>query len=338
MNRVDIATLSGTLAIPSLCFRRWQDRNDYLQMAAVRSGSCEWDQVDLLSAREEVPTAEDLELAFPPLEVQDSPDLLVVEINQQIVGYNHVFWRWTEVTGTRVYLHLGYLLPEWRGKGIGSAMLSWAQQRIHELAAQEQPQGPTTFATNVSSTEREADALIQHAKYMAVRRLSDMMLEPLVELPTLTLPAGVMLRPIKPEHYRAIYHVWKSAFANMLTTTMESEEDYQEFVEDNMAGPSFDPSLCHVAWSDDAVVGFVLARIHKGVGMISEVAVHPRWQRRGIARSLMIFALNALCGHRMKQVRLFTNADKEQGARKLYESFGFCEVKQHIFYRKPFSV
>ena len=73
--------------------------------------------------------------------MQDSPDLLVVEMNRQIIGYNHVFWRWIEVTGTRVYLHLGYLLPEWRGKGIGSAMLSWAQQRIRELAAQEQPEG-----------------------------------------------------------------------------------------------------------------------------------------------------------------------------------------------------
>jgi mycothiol synthase len=330
--------LRGTPAIPGLRFRRWRDRDDYSQMAAVRAGSREWDQVDPLSAREDVPTAVDLESAFPQLEVQDSPDLLLAEVDRQIVGYNHVFWRWTEVTGTRVYLHLGYLLPQWRGKGIGSAMLFWAQERIRELALQEQPDRQTTFATNVSSTEREANSLMQSTGYSAVRRLSDMVLEPLMERPILALPAEVTLRPIQSDHYRAIYHVWKNAFANIWTSTMESEADFQEFVLENMAGPTLDLSLYHVAWAGDEVAGFVLSRIGKGVGIISEVAVHQRWQRRGIARSLMLYALNALHEHDVRQVRLFTNADEQQGARKLYESVGFRELKQHVFYRKPFSV
>ena len=60
MNSDHITGLSGTPASSELSFRRWRDRNDYLQMAAVRAGSCEWDQVDLLSAREDVPTAQDL--------------------------------------------------------------------------------------------------------------------------------------------------------------------------------------------------------------------------------------------------------------------------------------
>src|ERR1700733_13784696 len=99
MNRVNVTGVSGAPAIPGLSFRRWRDKNDYRQMAAVRAGSREWDRVDPLSAREDVPTAEDLQSAFPETEVQESPDLLLAEINGQVVGYNHVFWRWTEVTG-----------------------------------------------------------------------------------------------------------------------------------------------------------------------------------------------------------------------------------------------
>src|SRR3954471_5928270 len=118
MNRVDMSKAAGTLAVPGLNFRRWRDKLDYLQMAAVRVGSGEWDNVDPLSSREDVPTAEDLEATFPEKEVRESSDLLVAEVNGQIVGYSHVFWRWTEITGTRVYLHLGYLLPKWRNKGI----------------------------------------------------------------------------------------------------------------------------------------------------------------------------------------------------------------------------
>jgi len=73
-----------------------------------------------------------------------------------------------------------------------------------------------------------------------------------------------------------------------------------------------------------------------GINHRLKVAVRKAWQRRGIARSLMIHALNALQARGMAQVRLFTDADDGQGARSLYERVGFCEVKQHIFYRKPF--
>ncbi|MEO7908730.1 MAG: GNAT family N-acetyltransferase [Roseiflexaceae bacterium] len=306
-------------------------------MAAVREGSSEWDRVDRLSAREDVPTAEDVESTFPESDVHGSPDLLLAEIDNQIVGYNHVFWHWAEVTGVRVYLHLGYLLPQWRGKGIGSCMLHWAQQRIRVIAANEQSHGETTFATNVSTTEREADTLMQHEQYTAVRRLSDMVLQPLNQSPLLPLPPETTLRLIEPGHYRAVYRAWKDAFADLWTSTVESDADYLEFKADNLDVPNFDPALCQVAWVGDAVVGFVLSRIHKGVGTIPEVAVRKAWQRRGIARSLLIHALNALHARGMTQVRLFTDADDGQGARSLYERIGFREVKQHIFYRKPFT-
>ncbi|MCG8350777.1 MAG: GNAT family N-acetyltransferase [Chloroflexales bacterium] len=166
--------------IPGLCYHRFQSTSDYDQMAAVHEGSRVWDRVDPLSARESVPTAEALAATFPESELRNNTAMLLAQIDDRIVGYNHVLWRWTEVTGTHVYLHLGYLLPQWRGKGIGQSLLYWAQRRIRAIAADEHGQGPTTFATNVSSTEREADALMQHDGYLAVRRLSDIALEPLL--------------------------------------------------------------------------------------------------------------------------------------------------------------
>src|SRR4029079_5905770 len=129
----------------------------------------------------------------------------------------------------------------------------------------------------------------------------------------------VILHPIKPEDNRRVYLVWKNAFSDMWTSTAENEEDYQEFLNHNLAGPAFDPAFCYVAWVNDEVVGFVLARIQKGVGVISEVAIHQKWRRRGIARALMNNVLNALYEQGMKQVRLFTNAENEKGARSLYE-------------------
>lgn len=335
MTTFDTVVIPNAPILAGLSFRRFRDASDYVQMAAVHAGSQAWDQVDPLSARESVPTAEDLASSFPEDEAHGNADLLFAQIDDQIVGYNHVYWRWTEETGVRVYLHLGYLLPEWREKGIGSALLKWSQTRIREIVDEEHHEGPKTFATNVSSTEREADQLIQHDGYTAVRRLSDMVLAPLTASPFYSLPPKVTVRPIAPEHYREIYRAWKDAFTGIWTSTPESEEDYQDFLDTNINLPSFTPILCHIAWSHNQVVGLALSRISMGIGTISEVAVRKEWQRRGVARALLSQTLNALHEQRILQVRLFTDAANGQGARGLYEQFGFREVKQHIFYRKP---
>ena len=129
----------------TLVFRPLKGEEDYAALAAVHEGSKTWDQVDPLSARESVPTAEDLAATFPIEEVRNNQDLLVVMVEGTVVGYIQMLWRWTEESGTRVYLHLGYLLPAWRGKGIGTAMLARAQSRIRELAALERPTGSVMF-------------------------------------------------------------------------------------------------------------------------------------------------------------------------------------------------
>lgn len=333
----DVVTLLDAPPLGGLSFRRFNDAQDYLGMAAVHAGAQHWDQVDPRSAREHVPTASDLAATFPEDDARGNPDLLLVLVDGQIVGYAHVWWRWTEATGTRVYLHLGYLLPQWRERGIGSAMLRWSQGRIRALVRDEQHPGPTTFATNVSSTEREADQLIRQDGYDAVRRLSDMALTPLKPPPPVALPPGITLRPLEPLHYREVYRAWKDAFAELWTSTPESEEDFGEFVDDNLSGPSFDPTLCHIAWAEDEVVGLVFSRLRQGIGTIPEMAVRKAWQRRGLARALMAHALATLHERGITQVRLFTDADNGQGARSLYEQFGFRELKQHIFYRKPIT-
>jgi mycothiol synthase len=324
-------------AIPGLSFRQFASPADYAAMAAVRLGSARHDQVDPRSSREGIPTADDLRAAFPEAMVMNNPDLLLDGMHDQMLGYNHVLWRWTEVTGVRVYLHLGYLLPAWRGKGIGQAMLGWAQQRIRAIAAAEQPDERATFATNVSSTEHEADALIRHAGYTAVRRLSDMAATVPPHLPISPLPPGVCTRPVALTHYQSIYQAIKDAYHEIWVGTPESEEDYQEFLAENVTAPAFDPSLWQIAWADDEVVGVVISRIHRDVGHIAEVEIRRGWQRRGIARALMQRALRQLRERGVEHIRLYTDADNGQGTRSLYESLGFRELKQHIFYRKRLS-
>ncbi|NDZ70138.1 GNAT family N-acetyltransferase, partial [Streptomyces sp. SID10362] len=59
----------------------------------------------------------------------------LVEHDGGVVGYSTIR-RWQERDGTWLYLHRGYLLPRHRGRGIGSALLDWAESRIRRLVRQ----------------------------------------------------------------------------------------------------------------------------------------------------------------------------------------------------------
>lgn len=319
--------------IPGLLFRTFRGPSDFAGMASLRERAGAWDQVDPFSARETIPTLDDVARIYAEESV-GSPNMLCAEVDGSLVGYNQLVW-WTEQGGIWVYLHLGWLLPEWRGKGIGGAMLRWAERRLRAVAAEHPTNDNAVLATNASTTEQEATALVRAHGYTLTHYLSDMALRPLRRLPETPLPAGVELRLAIPEHYPAIYRAWKDTWSGLALTTTESADDYSEFVDENVHVAGFDPSLWQVAWSGADVAGFVFCRIRRGVGIVPEVAVRPAWRRRGIARGLLVRGLNALADRGISEVRIVTNAEDEQGARSLYESVGFRELKRHGLYRKP---
>lgn len=82
-----------------------------------------------------VMTAEDVEVAFRNTDHLDlAHDFRFVEIEGIPVGYVTTRW-WDEVDGPRVYRHMCKVVPDWRNRGIGAAMLRWAQGRLSERAA-----------------------------------------------------------------------------------------------------------------------------------------------------------------------------------------------------------
>jgi GNAT superfamily N-acetyltransferase len=71
-------------------------------------------------------------------------DVLFAEIEGEVIGYSRVTW-WNEENGGRIYLSMGFLKPNWRRKGIGSVMLLYNEERLSEIAAEEEHSGPQYF-------------------------------------------------------------------------------------------------------------------------------------------------------------------------------------------------
>lgn len=321
------------LAIAGMTFRRLRGAEDYPRLAAVHAGCREVDQIDPLSAVESIPAAAEIaDNLAPTASFDPERDVLVAETaGGEVIGYSQVVW-WRERDGLHLYLVLGYLLPAWRARGIGSAMLAWAERRARELAATGTRRGPAMYGANASSTERDATQMLLDHGYAEAFGLLEMELAADAAIVPASLPASVELRPAAmPEHYRAIWDSIQEAYAESPQNIVADDEQYQAW----LRRPDFDPSLWQIAWAGTEIAGQVLTGIAHGRGEVTEVSVRKPYRGTGLARALLTRGLLALRARGATPVRLFCRADNRFGAPVFYRSTGFRDLKTFVRYRKP---
>jgi GNAT superfamily N-acetyltransferase len=109
-------TVPGAPDIPGLRFRGYRDKTDFEKMVAVIQG-CK-----LVDQMERSDTAQDIERNYryaPNFDI--TKDILYVEMGGEVIGYYRVMW-YCEDHGDAIYTHFGFLVPEWRGQGIGRSV------------------------------------------------------------------------------------------------------------------------------------------------------------------------------------------------------------------------
>ena len=134
--RIESAALRGVPSFPGLSFRLFRGDEDYPSLLAVNTGSKIADSFD-----HDLHTLETIKHVYAPNRGFDPcRDMLVAEVGDKMVAYSRVYWE-RELEGPLVYSHVGFVLPEWRGKGIGRSMIRWAEEHARELDAQQEKKG-----------------------------------------------------------------------------------------------------------------------------------------------------------------------------------------------------
>ena len=331
--------LADAPAIAGLSFRHIHGVEDADALHAIHVGRKDHDRVDLLSTMEGLPSRDQVLASLSKAISENRQDqYLVAQVDERVIGYSRIS-SWPEGDGTWVYLSLGWVLPEWRGKGIGTAMLHWTEERIRRLAAIEHPNDKCEFAANASSTEKEATALLLHEGYRAGYTLLELGLDTCTPVPTHPLPAGIEVRPVLPDHYSLIAASVREAYQHEYERGRFNEEfdfDLAAYAA-QLSEPKHDPTLWQVAWDDEQIVGQVLSVIENGRGEVFEVSVRPAWRRRGLGHALVSRAVHSLRKSGVDVIRLHTNANFPTRAKDLYQSIGFRVLKEFPRYRKSFS-
>ncbi len=96
-------------------------------LLAIHRGRAERDGIDPLSTTESSGTREEFVVSLAAMNAAGTADrTILAEIDGRAVGYNRLF-DWVESDGSHVWLSVGWILPEWRGRGLGTALLHWSE-------------------------------------------------------------------------------------------------------------------------------------------------------------------------------------------------------------------
>jgi mycothiol synthase len=324
--------IRNTPQIPGLNFRAWRSESDLPLMLEVINGCKAEDKVE----RSE--TLEDLTNNYNHLEHCDPyQDMLMAEIDGRMIAYTRVTWNKQE-DGLTYYLTFGFLLPEWRRQGIGSAMLGWTEDRLRKLASSHEKKGSRFFQAGAADTEKGTTALLEKAGYLPVRYEFDMRRPISDPLPEAPMPPGLEVRPVKPEHIRPIWDAMQEAFRDHWGFAEEGEKTYHAW----QGQSSFQPAIWKVAWEGDQVAGMVLnfidepenAEYKRMRGYTEGISVRRPWRKKGLARSLIVQSIQMFKDMGMTETALGVDSQNLSGALRLYQGVGYRQTKQFTIYRK----
>jgi mycothiol synthase len=326
-------------SLPGLSLRGFQGESDFPKMIAVIEGSKVADGIERSDTLEQVTNN------YAHLHHSDPyKDMLIAEVDGKMVGYSRVWWEVELIEQRFVGFQFAYVLPEWRRKGIGSALLQFNEQRVRQIAADLKANGelpgtmPCITDSFVQETTTDTIALLERHGYKVARYALDMVRPDLENIPDCPLPAGLEVRPVKTEHLRSIWEASNEAFRDHWGYIPDPWEEYERMQQDK----DFDPTLWRVAWEDDQVAGMVLNFIEKDQneeygrkrGYTENICVRRPWRRRGLAHALIALSLQALKERGMTEAALGVDAENTSGALNLYKSMGYQVVKSHRIYRK----
>ncbi|WP_438826756.1 GNAT family N-acetyltransferase [Pseudomonas koreensis] len=142
------------------------------------------------------------------------------------------------------------------------------------------------------------------------------------DMPAIQWPNGIELTAYRSELAPAVHHLMQLAFHEGGGRVPALDVWQQRFESD----PEYDPALCLVASDAEGIVGVAQCWTS---AYIKDLVVHPRAQRRGLGRALMLQAFTVFQQRREGFVDLKVLEDNQR-AQRLYESLGMYVVRREL--------
>lgn len=237
----------------------------------------------------------------------------------------------------RAFLY-GGVHPQWRGRGIGRALLSWVEGRGRQKLAESGKDLPARLAVYVDEHARDQRRLYAAAGFSPIRWYTQMRRDLRAPVPAAELQEGLRVVPWSPELDDRVRHAHNETFADHWGSEPLTAETWSHHSSHHEPGWSF------VALSgegeDAEVVGYLVSGRYEQdwpvlgytCGFTELLGVRPAWRGRRIAVALLCRAMEAYRADGMEYACLSVDTDNPTGAHGLYERLGYEATHGEVLY------
>ena len=289
----------------------------------------------------ELPTVAQVDLTYANLHDCDPDrDIALIEVDGRVVAYTRASFE-DLGSGVRDCIVFTPMLPDHVDQALWEAMVAANEEHMASWGSDVDRAQYRAYAVHPGPNLPPVGeaAWLEAGGYMATEWGASLVRPHLDDIPQRTLPAGVELREVRPEHLRPIFDAHWEAFRDEWDFREQLEADWVEFVDH----PYRDTSLWKVAWAGDTVVGQVKSYINaeeneaRGIrrGYTEYISTHRDWRNRGIAGTLLAWSLEEIRDRGMAEAALGVDTNNPGGAFALYSSLGFELVAYEAVYTKP---
>lgn len=265
---------------------------------------------------------EDLLDILGPLDLEQ--DTWVVCTHERIIGFAFV-----EPTGKGTLTSMGYVHPDYIGRGAGTELVKRIEQRAAQYAA-DHPDNEWVLSNVIPALNQSARSIVEVYGYTFKRLYSRMLInleeEPVVHPPS----AGLEVKPFQSGMEEAVYAAYMESFRD---TNRFIEMNFEDWIE-GKSGEHFERNLWFTAWDENELVGFIISKNYQDHVFVDLLGVRRNWRKRGVASSLLQHVFRATYQQGIRDVRLSVDASSLTGANRLYEQLGMRAAFQQALYEK----
>jgi mycothiol synthase len=209
--------------------------------------------------------------------------------------------------------------PDYRGRGIGTALAHWTQERARSM-------GSTVFGMPVA-VGSDGDRLLEALGYFVRWHSWVLQLPEGKEIEAQPLPVGYAIRSAVTEvDQRGAHEVIEDAF---LEWSERERQTFEDFAARTMLRPGFRPWNLRIAVDPEGeVVGACHLQLAEGCGYVSQIAVRKDRRGLGLARAMLVDAFGLARDHGATRSELAT--DSRTGALGLYEKVGMVVTSNWV--------
>lgn len=235
--------------------------------------------------------------------------------------------------------------PDQQGRGIGSALNLWLQERAaHQLVLADDGH-QVVMQTGVNAQDKAAPHVLAKQGYSIARYYWRMLISFNGQEPAAPRwPEGMRVITMAEygqtdDHYRAVYHVVRRAFRDHWGFIDQPFENaYARWIHWWQNSSELDTTVWFLVMHGENIAGISLCRNttteSEDRAWLGTLGVLRDYRKKGLATALLNHTFREFYSRGKKQVGLAVDANSLTGAVKLYERVGMQKERETILYEK----